>query len=177
MHLLPTPITLHYEEELTEELQRYAAALLQGRIVGHKCPSCSRVYVPGKGFCVLCLIGTTSDNEVEVSDRGVITGFSIIHPVQYPGQSATEPFVYASVRLDGADSVLVGLESGQDISGVPHAELRAGMRVKAIWRPVEERTTAGITSRGWGLIHGVIECFTPTGEPDADESVYRGYLA
>ena len=43
----------------------------------------------------------TDDDEVEVSDHGTVTGFTIITPVAYYGQTETEPFVYASVLLDG----------------------------------------------------------------------------
>jgi len=168
--------TLTYEDELSPELQRYIAALLDGRITGHRCPSCSRVYVPGKGFCPLCMALTTERDEVAVSDRGVVTGFTVITPVAYPGQHQTEPFVYASVLLDGASSVLAGMEAGQDIIGIPHDQIRAGMRVRAVWKEPADRSMDDITSRGWGCLAGVITGFTPTAEPDADPADYRGSL-
>jgi uncharacterized OB-fold protein len=36
-------VSLTYEEELTPVLERYVDALIDGRIVGHKCPQCGRV--------------------------------------------------------------------------------------------------------------------------------------
>ncbi len=174
--LMPALIRLTYTDDLTPELERYVAALMSGRITGHRCPSCGRVYVPGKGFCPLCLELTTQEDEVEVSDHGVVTGFSFVTPVAYPGQRETEPFVYASILLDGASSVLAGLEAGQDIVGIPHDQVRVGLRVRAVWKEPEDRSMDDITSRGWGCLAGVITAFTPTGEPDADPAAYRGNL-
>ncbi len=161
-------VSLHYEEELTPNLERFADALIAGRIVGHKCPSCGRVYVPGKGYCPLCVVETTAADEVEVSDTGTVTGFTIITPVAYYGQEETEPFVYASVLLDGAAGTL----GGQDIVGIPHDEVRAGLRVRAVWKPPEERSAEGISNRGWGSVASAIDAFEPTGEPDMDRAEY-----
>ena len=115
-------VSLTYSEELTPILERYVDALIDGRIVGHKCPQCGRVYVPGKGYCPICVVPTTDKDEVEVSDHGTVTGFTIITPVAYYGQTETEPFVYASVLLDGSSGNL----GGQDIVGIPHDQLHSG---------------------------------------------------
>ena len=165
-------VTLTYREKLTHNLDRYADHLLQARIIGHRCPSCSRVYVPPKGYCPLCVVQTTDADEVEIPDTGTVTGFTIITPVNYYGQTKTEPFVYASVLLDGADTTL----GGQDITGVSHADLRTGLRVKARWKPEGERSVEGMSNRGWGGFGDVVESFEATGEPDASEDVYKEHL-
>ncbi len=165
-------VSLTYHERLTPNLNRFVDNLLEGRIIGHKCPNCGRVYVPGKGYCPLCVVATGDKDEVEVVDSGTVTGFTIITPVAYYGQKATEPFVYASVLLDGADTPM----GGQDIVGIPHEQIRTGLRVKAVWRPREERTAEGISNRGWGGIIGVVSAFEPTGEPDASEEVFKEHL-
>jgi uncharacterized OB-fold protein len=103
---------------------------------------------------------------------GTVTGFTIITPVQYYGQEASEPFVYASVLPDGADTPL----GGQDITGLPFDQLRAGLRVRAVWLPLEERRVETISNRGWGGLDGVIRSFEPTGEPDATEDTYREHM-
>lgn len=165
-------VTLTYHEKLTENLNRFADGLLEGRIIGAKCPSCGRVFVPSKGYCSLCVVPTTEKDELEVPDTGIVTGFTIITPVNYYGQTKTEPFVYASVRLDGADSTL----GGMDITGVAHSELRPGLRVKAKWKPREERSVDGMTNRGWGGLGDVVESFEATGEPDAPEEQFKEHL-
>lgn len=165
-------VTLTYHEKLTENLSRFADGLLEGRIIGAKCPNCGRVFVPSKGYCSLCVVPTTERDELEVPDTGIVTGFTIITPVNYYGQTKTEPFVYASVRLDGADSTL----GGMDITGVSHSELRPGLRVKAKWKPQDERRVDGMTNRGWGGLGDVVDSFEATGEPDAPEDQYKEHL-
>ena len=165
-------VSLTYSEELTPVLERYVDALIDGRIVGHKCPSCGRVFVPGKGYCPICVVPTTDADEIEVADHGTLTGFTIITPVAYYGQTETEPFVYASVLLDGSDSNL----GGQDIVGVPHDQIRRGMRVKAIWRAESDRSAAGISNRGWGSVDGSISGFEATGEPDVARELYQEHI-
>jgi hypothetical protein len=165
-------VSLHYSEELTPILERYVDALIDGRIVGHKCPQCGRVYVPGKGYCPICVVPTTDADEIEVSDHGTVTGFTIITPVAYYGQTETEPFVYASVLLDGSSGNL----GGQDIVGVAPDKLHSGMRVRAVWKPKSERSAEGVSNRGWGSVASVIDAFEVTGEPDADRSVYEEHI-
>jgi uncharacterized OB-fold protein len=165
-------VTLRYEEPLTPNLNRFVDGVLEERLVGQRCPACERVYVPSKGFCPLCVVPMGEEHELDVSQSGTVTAFTIIAPLQYYGQEASEPFVYASVLLDGADTPI----SGMDITGVPHDELRSGMRVRAVWRPLEERRVEQMSNRGWGGLDAVIASFEATGEPDADESQYEEFL-
>jgi uncharacterized OB-fold protein len=164
-------VSLTYTEQLTPNLQRFAEHLLAGRLVGHKSPS-GMVYLPGKGYDPLTLDITTDDDEVEVADTGTVTGYTIVTPVQYYGQKETEPFVVASVLLDGCSNAV----GGQNIVNIAHSELRAGLRVKAVWRPEDKRTVKGITNRGWGGLEGVIDGFEPTGEPDAPLEKIREHM-
>ena len=165
-------VSLTYRDELAPNLVRFAEALMDGRLLGQKCPSCGRVYVPGKGFCPLCVVSMSESDELEVPDTGTVTGFTIITPVAYYGQKETEPFVSASVLLDGADSPL----GTQDIIGIPHDQIRTGLRVKAKWLPPEQRTTEGMSNRGWGGVAGAIEAFEPNGEPDAPTESFKEHL-
>jgi uncharacterized OB-fold protein len=165
-------VSLHYEEPLTPTLDRYVDSLLDGHIVGHKCPSCGRVYVPGRGYCPMCVVATGREHETEVSDTGTVTGFTIITPVAYYGQQETEPFVFASVLLDGSDTPL----GGQDIVGIPHAEIRSGLRVRAVWKDKSKRSGEGVSNRGWGGVGSVIEAFEPNGEPDMERAKFEEHL-
>ena len=165
-------VSLTYTEQLTPNLERYVDALIDGRITGHKCPQCGRVYVPGKGYCPLCVVPTGEKDEIEVADTGTVTGFTIITPVAYYGQEETEPFVFASVLLDGAASTL----GGQDILNIPHEEIRSGLRVKAVWKPKEKRSGEGVGNRGWGGVGSAITGFEPSGEPDMEKSKYEEHI-
>jgi uncharacterized OB-fold protein len=165
-------VSLTYQEQLPPNTVRFGKALHEGRILGQKCPSCGRVFVPPKDFCPLCVILLTPDDDVEISDRGVVTGHTVITPVRYYGQTKTEPFVFASVLLDGADGTL----GGQDISGIPVDQVRRGQRVKAVWKPPEARDWEGLSARGWGSVAGAISSFTPTGEPDVPKEQFLEHI-
>ena len=67
---------------------------------------CGRVYAGGRGYCPIDAVELGPEHEVDLPQTGTITNFTIITPVQYPGQTETEPFVRAFVLLDGTDVIL-----------------------------------------------------------------------
>ncbi len=79
-------------------------------------------------------------DEVEVDGIGAVSSFTVITPMQYYGQKETEPYIRASILLDGTDSPLIGI----DIRDIPIDEFRVGMRLRAVWKP----SPSG-TSRRW----------------------------
>ncbi len=120
------------------------------------CPICGRVYIGGKGYCPVDAIELTEDHEVDLPQTGVLTNYTIITPIQYPGQTETEPFARVHVLLDDTDVVM----PYQPLIEVPNDQVRIGMRVSAVWASEAERRVAGGESLiGW----------MPTGEPDVDD--------
>jgi len=153
-------MSLTYEERICPVVERFAAELMEGRITGHKCPQCGLVYVPPRGYCPICVVTTTEADEIVAADRGVVTNYTIVTPVAYYGQEATEPFAKVSVSLDGGGSL-----SLQDVLDLPADEIRVGMRVEAVWVPLGERSTDDIGNR-WGSGDSAIQGWRATGEPD-----------
>jgi uncharacterized OB-fold protein len=165
-------VSLTYTDELSPNLVRFGDRLLAGTISGQKCPSCGKVFIPGKGYCPICVVAISESDEVELSDQGTLTGYTIVTPVHYYGQKETEPFVHASVLLDGSDSTI----AGQRITGVPHDKLRAGLRLKAVWKPESDRNVDDLSNRGWGSVDGAIDSFEPNGEPDAPREHFQEHI-
>jgi uncharacterized protein len=149
-----TPVRLHYMHTASPGESAYLRGLAEGRLLGQRCGVCGQVYVPPRGTCPAD--GVTMTEEVELPDTGTVTTFCVVN-VGYPGQRVTPPYVAAAVLLDGADIAFQHLVLGWDASKV-----RMGMRVRAVWKPPEERGTATAS----------ISHFTPTGEPDADYESY-----
>ncbi len=169
VQFLQSVIGLDYAIRPSPLQRRFSAGIRDGRIVGHKCPECGLVYVPPKGYCPFCCVITDGSHETGVKDTGVVTSFTVVTPIQYPGQTETEEYVVASVLLDGSDSTI----GQQRIEGMAHNEVRSGMRVKAEWLPENERTDDGGM---WGGFGNGIKHFVPTGEPDAPESHYGKHV-
>ena len=101
--VLDRMISLTYTDLLPEHTVRFVERLLDGQIIGRKCPACGQVYAPPKGYCGVDVVALLPEHEVDVDDVGTVTGYTVITPVRYYGQTKTEPFIYASVLLDGAE--------------------------------------------------------------------------
>ena len=148
----PSLLSIHFGQELAK-----------GRIIGHKCPQCGKVYMPPRGYCPLCVVETTDADEVEVADRGTITTFSVITPLQYQGQVETEDYVQATLLLDGADTTIMVMR----MDGIAIADVRMGMRVRAVFPTAGGGAASNSQSiaRGMGL-GDAVDHWEPTGEPD-----------
>lgn len=153
-----TTVSLDYDYAASPEESLFYRGLNEGRIMGQRCPTCQKVYVPPRSACPSD--GTPTEEEVELSQTGTITTFCIVN-VPFLGQKITPPYVSAYVLLDGADIAVLHL-----ILGVPAEEVRMGMRVKAVWKPKDE----------WAYSLENIDHFAPTGDPDADFDTYKQHL-
>ena len=152
-------VSLEYKFRANPIFLEYGEALHEGRITGHRCPECGLVYVPPTGFCALCVVPTNArDHVVQVQDRGIITSFTVVNPIQYRGQKEREVYAEASLLLDGASGTL----GQQRIAEIAPAEVRMGMRVEAVWAPADERKFDPRGGLGGAIVH-----WKPTGEPDA----------
>ncbi len=149
--------SITYRTPVPRNAIRAEQATAEGRFLGLQCPSCGRTYIGGKGCCPVDSIELTADHEVDLPQTGVLTNYTIITPIQYPGQTETEPFARVHVLLDGTDVVM----PYQAVIEVPNDQVRIGMRVAAVWASDAEKTTAGSAENlvGW----------MPTGEPDIDD--------
>jgi len=97
----------------------------QQRIMGKRCPECSRVIVPAQLFCKECF--TETDKWVEVGPEGSLISFTVVYREENHHPKET-PLAYGIIRLDGADTSLVHLLAETDV-----AQLQLGMRVRAVF--------------------------------------------
>jgi len=164
-------ISLDYEETFIPARRRYLKGLLEGRFIGQKSPVSGKVYVPSKGYDPMERVPMTEADDVVLPLTGTVVTYTIITPVQYYGQKETEPYVRASILLDGADTVL----GQQDIRNIPRETFRAGMRVRCVFKPMDGRDISEIDNR-WGGTGGVIDRWEPTGEPDVPFEKFSEHL-
>ena len=108
---------------------RDAEWVAQGRFLGLQCPVCDARYLGGRGYCPVDAVALGAEHEVELPQTGTLTNFTIVTPVQYPGQTETEPFPRVHVLLDEYDVVL----GYQNLIEVPLDQVRIGLRVQAMW--------------------------------------------
>jgi hypothetical protein len=103
----------------------FSALRDEGRILGSYCPKCDLVFLPPRKSCGRCF--SESMEWREVSDEGSVMTFTIprlerdIHPLK-------QPFAYAVIKLEGADTGLTHL-----LWDFNEEDLKVGMRVKAVF--------------------------------------------
>ena len=100
------------------------------RILGMRCPTCNRVYVPARSTCHECF--EQIDEWVHVSDKGTLQTYTVVYEPNV-AQPVEAPIVYGIIQLDGADNGFLHMLGGVDVEN-----LCIGMRVQAVFK--EERT-------------------------------------
>lgn len=96
------------------------------KIMGVRCSTCAKVYVPPRQVCDVCL-NDIRDKWVDVESTGTILNYTVVryadkHLPKHP------PYVLALIRLDGADTPLAHIVQGVDIDKVT-----IGMKVRAVF--------------------------------------------
>jgi uncharacterized OB-fold protein len=163
-------IALDYDVRVSPLAERFGEQLRAGRIIGQRCPSCGLVYVPTRAFCPMCTVAMGAEDELELADRGIVTSFTVLTPIQYHGQKERDDYALASILLEGAD----GTVGQQRLADVPLDQIRMGMRVEAVWTPAEERANDP-GDRGYGF-GNAIRAWRPTGEPDAPTAEFAEHV-
>ena len=154
---LRQPISVTYNWSAGPNATSHLNGLLNGTLIGKRCPGCSLVYFPPRnGVCPKCarILG----DDVVVGPRGTITTFFIVN-VPFLGQKIKLPYVAAQILLDGADISMQHL-----IQECEASDVRIGMRVEPVWKDRSE----------WGPTLENIAHFRPTGEPDRDMGAEAG---
>ncbi|MEM2134663.1 MAG: Zn-ribbon domain-containing OB-fold protein [Candidatus Jordarchaeaceae archaeon] len=108
----------------------YRAWKEERKILGAKCSSCGRVYLPPRLICGECY--KRIDGWSEISDKGTVRAYTVVYqPFVDPrtGKPRPVPYGMALIQLDGADTTINYFLEENDLS-----KMRIGMRVQAVWR-------------------------------------------
>jgi len=118
-------------------ISRFLEELKNGRIIATTCSKCKRIMVPPRIYCERCFKPT--DGWTYVKDTGVINTFSVSF-IAADASRLKEPIVVAIINLDGASEGMGIVHRIEEYGD--WREIKIGMRVKAVWKPPEERTGA-----------------------------------
>jgi uncharacterized OB-fold protein len=129
-------ITLRYSFAAGHHATRFFTALRdEGKILATR-DAAGNVMVPPRPVCGLS--GLPMDEWVEVGPDGVLAGCTIVYvPFIDPmtGVQRPVPYGFGLVRFDGSDTSIYHLLDATD-----PAQIGVGKRVRAVFRPREERT-------------------------------------
>jgi hypothetical protein len=114
----------------------YLAGLREGLILGSYCSTCRKTVVPPRVVCEWCF--RPMQGYVPLKDTGTVNTFSLCY-VTWDVKRIKEPEIPAVIEIDGA-SPLHGIM--HKLGQVDPEAVYIGMRVQAVWKPVEERQGA-----------------------------------
>ena len=126
-----------------EAMSRFLAELQRGRLIARTCDACKRTLFPPRMFCEECFRPT--DAWTYVKDTGTIETFSISY-LDLDAKRIKDPIYVGVVSVDGA-SPKMGIM--HYFGEVTPETIRIGMRVKAVWKPPEEREGSVLDIRHW----------------------------
>ena len=122
--ILESTLHLPYKYHAGPIATRFYDALEKDRkILGIRCGSCQKVYMPPRATCGTCF--KEMEEWVELKDEGEVTNYTVVH-YKEAIHPLPAPFSYALIKLDGADTAFIHL-----LGEVEPNEVRIGMRVKA----------------------------------------------
>ena len=120
---------------------RYLAGLKEGKILGRLCRKCGRHLIPPRMFCEICWRPT--DEWITLPDTGIVNTFVISHVDWKAGRLDIEggerPYTPAVIELDAPKVGTYQPGLLHMLDEVDPKDIEIGMKVKAVWKPEEER--------------------------------------
>jgi uncharacterized OB-fold protein len=127
-----TPLDARFAWDPGSAVGSFLDGLRDGRILATTCASCMRTLVPPRAFCERCFRATDAWTQLEAV--GTVETFSICH-VTWDMRPLEEPELPAVIRIDGSSDGGFLHKLGE----VAPDDVRIGMRVEAVWRPMDDR--------------------------------------
>ncbi|MBU7013051.1 MAG: Zn-ribbon domain-containing OB-fold protein [Theionarchaea archaeon] len=119
-----------------EAMSRFLNELKKGKLIGRKCHKCKRVIFPPKMFCEFCFRPT--DEWVYLPDTGTVMTYSLSY-LDKDARRIEEPILVGVIAIDGASEHMGIMHY---FSEMDPDDLDFGLKVKAVWKPEEEREGA-----------------------------------
>lgn len=119
--------------EVDRELAPFFAAAKDHRLVVQRCSGCGAFRFPPRELCSSCL--TTDATWTEVSGRGEIFSFNVMHQVYHPAFADEVPYAVVVVKLaEGPKMVSNLVDCAID-------EIRIGMPVEVVFERASDEIT------------------------------------
>lgn len=118
---------------LTPDNRRFWEGCRQHRIMLPTCLSCDRPHWPPGPVCPFCFSRAITWRQA--TGLGTVSSWVVVHKAWLPAFAADLPYNAVQVELDE------GVRLTGNVVGIPNAELRVGMRVKAVFEDVTPTAT------------------------------------
>ena len=125
---------IQYAWDTGQAIGRYLEELKNGRLIARRCNNCQRIMIPPRMFCERCFRPT--HDWVVVKDTGTVNTFSLSY-VSWDVRRLKKPEIPAVIEIDGAPK---GMGILHVLGNVKPKAVRIGMKVRAVWKPAQQRT-------------------------------------
>jgi hypothetical protein len=139
---------IRYSWTAGQAISRFLNELKKGKIIATRCNKCRRIMVPPRVFCELCY--KPIDDWVYVKDTGTVQTFSISY-IDPDAKPLDEPVIVAVISIDGASKNMGIMHV---LGEVNPEDVYIGMKVKAVWKPENEREGSVTDIKYWKPIEG-----------------------
>jgi uncharacterized OB-fold protein len=110
-------------------------------LVGAKCDTCNQIHFPPRVMCPTCRRLGKLD-QVKLNGKGEVMTYTVIHTGPEGFEKQT-PYIMAVVKLDDGPSLTTQIVDC-DLDG-----MEIGMRVKSVFRKIQEDGEAGLIHYGF----------------------------
>ena len=114
-------------------LAPFFAAARGRRLVVQRCSGCGALRFPPRELCSACL--STAATWQEVSGRGEVFSYNVMHQVYHPGFASEVPYAVVIVRLAEGAKML------SNLVGVLPRDIRIGMPVRVVFDDITDAIT------------------------------------
>jgi uncharacterized OB-fold protein len=115
------------------ELAPFLVAARENRLVVQRCEACRALRFPAREICSRCL--ATSATWIEVSGRGEIFSFNVMHQVYHPAFATEVPYAVVVVKLEEGPKITSNLVD------CPIDRIRIGLPVEVVFRKMSDDVT------------------------------------
>jgi uncharacterized OB-fold protein len=116
--------------EIDRDLAPFFAAAKEGRLMVQRCAGCGTHRFPPRELCSGCL--STESTWVEMSGRGEIFSYNVMHQIYHPAFAAEVPYAVVVVKLAEGPKMISNLVD------CPANEIRIGMPVEVVFEPLSD---------------------------------------
>ena len=119
--------------EIDAVLAPFFAAAKRRRLVVQRCTGCGALRFPPRELCSGCL--ATGVEWTEVSGRGEVFSFNVMHQIYHPAFAAEVPYAVVVVKLAEGPKLV------SNVVDCPPHEVRIGMPVEVVFEDVSPEVT------------------------------------
>jgi uncharacterized OB-fold protein len=111
-------------------MREFYDAAREGRLMVQRCVGCGALRFPAYEICSKC--NSTRSEWVQVSGRGTVYSFNIMHQLYHPGFATEVPYAVVVVELDE------GCKFISNLLGVKPHEIKCGMAVEVAFEKLSD---------------------------------------